>query len=234
MQLYNYSLSFRGENIIMDLQISKKIIYESLKGEGFIPISNKRLLVEDRGFYLIVVESVPLRKVGFLLDIGVKFLWSTYYGISYDYSAGNDTRINVQSNPLGAILFESNTIDTDIRQLLTDARKKIVEYRELSSFDVLKTKIEAQNDFEKSIHSDYEEIDVSLAVVKMFSGEHAAAKKILLAAAKYNEVAVSLLEHFDNIESFRSELISIINNCRKMMSCTRKLPLPPVSLLWSD
>lgn len=217
----------------MDLQISKKIIYESLKGEGFVPISNKRLLVEDRGFYLIVVESVPLRKVGFLLDIGVKFLWSTYYDISYDYSA-EGTRINVQSNPLGAILFESNTIDTDIRQLLTDAHKKIVEYRELSSFDVLKTKIEAQNDFEKSIHSDYEEIDVSLAVVKMFSGEHAAAKKILLAAAKYNEVAVSLLEHFDNIESFRSELISIINNCRKMMSCTRKLPLAPIALLEFD
>lgn len=167
----------------MDLQISKKIIYESLKGEGFVPISNKRLLVEDRGFYLIAVESVPLRKVGFLLDIGVKFLWSTYYGISYDYSA-EGTRINVQSNPLGAILFENNTIDTDIRQLLTDAHKKIVEYRELSSFDVLKTKIEAQNDFEKSIHSDYEEIDVSLAVVKMFSGEHAAAKKNLACCSK--------------------------------------------------
>lgn len=59
-------------------------------------------------------------------------------------------------------------------------------------------------------------------------------KKILLAAAKYNEVAVSLLEHFDNIESFRSELISIISNCRKMMSCTRKLPLAPIALLGFD
>lgn len=66
---------------------------------------------------MIVVEIVPLRKEGFFLNVGVKFLWTAYFDISYDYS-NNDIRINVPNNPLGAVLFDSPSVDYEIEYIM--------------------------------------------------------------------------------------------------------------------
>ena len=52
----------------MNLQSSKKTIFSFLKDKNFLSTANKRIFVQDCGFYLIVVEIVPLRKEGFFLN----------------------------------------------------------------------------------------------------------------------------------------------------------------------
>ena len=216
----------------MNLQSSKKTIFSFLKDKNFLSTANKRIFVQDCGFYLIVVEIVPLRKEGFFLNVGVKFLWTAYFDISYDYS-NSDIRINVPNNPLGAVLFDSPSVDYEIEYIMREAQDRIVEYQGMKDFNTFRLKIENRNDFAKKANPNLKKVDVSLAITKMFSGETLNSLEILHEAAQNNEVAQELLLHCDDLALFHDGLINIINSCRSVMSTKFKLILNPISVLWS-
>lgn len=218
----------------MNVQDVKNMFSYRLKEMNFMPSANKRLFIQDRGFYLIVVEIVPWHNQGFMLNVGVKFMWSSYYDISYDYSDGDirvygDTDFSADT---GVILFDNPKLECDINQMKYKIQQKVLLYQELDSFELFTHKIKNRNDFIKNANPGFEKRDVSLAIIKIFSGDFSGAEEILCAASAKNSVAAQLNEHCDSIEHFQNELIKIINQCRYELSGKLKITLDPVSEIW--
>lgn len=216
----------------MDNQEVKKYFSCHLKANGFVPNSGNRLFVKDLGFYLIVVEIVPFQQgAGILLDVGVKFLWCDNDFITYDYS-NNNIRINVCDHPLGALVFDDPNVELKLKTLMDDAMVKINEYHELKDFNCFFDRIKNRDDAVKYLNKDFEKRDVDLAIAKMFAGETADAKEILLLASVHNPSAARLLKKCDDLDLFQNELIDIINNCKNMMTKKFKKSLKPIQSIW--
>lgn len=216
----------------MDFKSVKEFMYSELKPMGFMPISSKRILIKDGGFYLTVVEIQPVRKEAFLLNEGVKFLWTSDDGILYDYADGCG-RIIAKGSPFGAVFYDDPSANMRIEQMIKELKEQIVKYQELKNLDTFHFKIENRDDFTKHANPNFEQRDVSLAIAKMFLGQVPQAKKILHTASDRSMIARKLLEHCDNIESFHNELVGIINNCREQMSLRFKTTLDPISAVWT-
>ena len=217
----------------MDEKSSKQFISSFFKERGLRATARKRVFVQDCEFYLIVAEIQPaVGKEGILLNVGVKFLWSNYYEISYDYSSG-DCRINVPNDPLGALFWDNPNAELILDRLLNDGMDQIIEYRKLQDFDTFLYKIKNRNDFVQRANANFEKIDESLAIGKMFNGEFQEALTILQAASPKNEVALKLLENCNDIELFKCTLINIINNCRSAMAKKLKISLEPIDSIWN-
>ena len=216
----------------MDPQSSKKLIASFLKDRGFFGTASKNIFIKDCGFYLILVESRPVwNGLGMNLDVGVKFMWSDYYGITYDYSNG-DSRVNVPDHPLGAVIFEEPSAEQKLYSLLNDGVQRAVEYQNLEDFDTFRYKIETRNDFVRRANAGHEKKDIDLAIAKMFSGDSSKAAEILKNASVISEVARRLFDKCHDIEAFRAELMDIINNCRSIMSKKFKRKLAPINSIW--
>ena len=216
----------------MDSQSSKKLIATFMKERGFLGTASKNIFIKDCGFYLIVVESRPVwNGLGMNLDVGVTFMWSNYYGITYDYSNG-DTRVNVPNHPLGAIIFEEPGAEQKLYSLLSDGMQRAAEYQNLMDFDTFRYKIETRRDFVCIANPGHEKKDLDLAIAKMFSGDALKSMEILQNASVNSEVARRLLDKSHDIEAFRAELMDIINNCRSMMSKKFKRKLAPINSIW--
>ena len=217
------------ENSI-DFKSTKRLFNDWLKEKGFISIYNKRIFLQDYGYYMIVVELVPLRDEGFMVDIGVKLLWSTYYDISYDYSNGY-TRVCGFINH-GMVRYDSANLESEINLLKADAIGKIESYKNLENFNTFKYSIENRDDSTQRLNPGFEKRDVSRAIAKMFSGDPAGAMSILFEGSINNPVARRLRENYDSIKQFHDELITIINECRQGMSKKFKISLAPISRIW--
>ena len=183
----------------------------------------------DCGFYLIVFESQPMwgSNIVTFINLGVKFLWSNYYGITYDYSFEGD-RIYVPDHPVGALMFDEPDADVKLDRLLEDALVKITEYLKLQNFDIFLDRIENRDDFVKRANKDYEKRDTDLAIGKMFAGDKSGALEIFRNGAQYNEVSQRLLDNSGDMETFQKELLHIINNCRSELSSKLKIKLNPI------
>ena len=218
----------------MDLQSSKKSISSFFKERGFVQTSSKRILVQDHGFFLIVIEYQPVGgNMGFILRVAIKFLWSTFYAISYDYPRSNNS-ILVPGSPICAILFDNPDADLLFNRLLDDAMVKIREYQELKNFSGFKNAIKTRYDYCASFAPQYVgSEDVSSAIVKMLSGETEEAVEILRLESEHREVARRLFANCNDIEQFQSELINIINNCRSELSSKLKIKLNPIESVWN-
>lgn len=217
----------------MDAKSAKQTISSLVIGNGFVPNSGKRLFVKDFGFYAIVVEIITMRdSVGLYLNVGVKFFWQVRDHITYDYSDG-DSRIDVRNHPLGALMFDDLDADFKLITLIKDAMEKIRKYHELQDFDTLYDRIKNRNDSLIYLNRNYQKRDEDLAIVKMYKGEISDAKEILANAAVHNPTAQRLLEKTDSLESFESELIDVINECRSMMTKKFKNSLKPIDKIWS-
>ena len=213
---------------------AKKIFGTWLKDKDFLSTHNNRIYLQDHGFYLTVFEISPLHNSGFVLDMGIKFMWSSYYGISYDYS-DCDTRVcsGYSFNAgMGAVFFDDANIGDEINLLKADAIKKIESYKEIENFETFKYKIENRDDFAKRANPGFEKRDVSLAIIKMFTEDRVSAEKILDEGAIKNPVALRLSKNDISKEVFRNELIAIINECRSAMSDEHCIDLPPITQLW--
>lgn len=217
----------------MDSNSSKEYISAFLKERGFLSTSSKRIFVQDCGFYLIAFEIQPMwGSLGLLINLGVKFLWSNFYVITYDYSFG-DNRINVPDHPMGALMFDDPNADVKLDGLLEDAWVKITEYLKLQNFDIFLDRIENRNDFVRRANKDHEKRDTDLAIGKMFAGDKSGALEIFRNDAEYNEVSQRLLDNSGDMETFQKELLDIINNCRGMMASKLKIKLAPIESVWN-
>ncbi len=217
----------------MNYQDAKKIVraYLIKQNTDILPIKRNSVFLMDCGFYVIIVGMVPWYGAGFLLDVAVKLLWTKYDGLIYTYSNG-DARLNVPDHPLGAIDLESPQVEQKIDQLMQDAQVAISEYRELRDFDTFKYKIENRKDFIQIANPGFEKRDISLTIAKMFSGDQAKALEILHTASEGNEDARVLLENSENLVSFQTGLLALINYCRGEMAKKYKIKLPPITTLW--
>ena len=223
----------------MDKKSSKEIISSFFKDKGFVSTSSKRLFFQDCGFYLIIVEIIPVGgNLGLLLNVGVMHLWSTYYGIVYNHPTdGGCQRIHVLDHPLGALMFDNPNADSILNQLMVRAMKEINKYRELRNFSVFKKEMEIAKDYLATFNPGDEKKDLSIAISHMFSGEASKAAEILHTAytdCQTREVEHRLLEKCGDIESFQETLLDIVNNCRKMLSKKYKVKLEPITYLWNS
>lgn len=213
----------------MDIKNVRQSVGEALAPLGFQSASRKGLLIKDCGFYLILAQTAPIRKEGFLFDIGVMFLWTAHSDFVYDYACG-DTRINAKDDPLGAVWFDDPPAvrDAKIGQILDEARGKIDIYRQLSDMSVLKYRLENRNDFMKLANPGLGNRDISLGIAKMYTGEKARAAEILAQAAKQNPAAAELYQFCDNDVVFYDTLIHLINRCRSMLAKKYRISLDPI------
>ena len=204
-----------------------------LESKGFVRTSNINLFIKDQGFYLIVAELQPHKPLGgFFFNLGVKFLWSESDAISYDYSSG-DTRVYGQekpTNPLGAILYDSSTIDEEIRYMMSEANKRIDEYMVLSDMQVLVDRLSTRKDFVAMANSGFEKRDVSLGIALTMCGRGAEAKEIFNNASEHNSVAVALSQSCLEQERFVQDLVRIINSLRTKLSAKLKVKLDEIHI----
>ena len=121
-----------------------------LEPKGFKQASPKSLFVKDQGFYFIVASLTPHKALaGFFFDLAVKFLWSSHEDISYDYALG-DSRVYGQEDPnptLGGILFNSESLESELAYMMKEADKRIDAYMALADRTVLLKCLENRNDF---------------------------------------------------------------------------------------
>lgn len=205
-----------------------------LQGKGFVHTSNPNLFIKDQGFYLIVAELQPYKPLGgFFFNVGVKFLWSESDSISYDYSSGN-TRVYGQEDPtptLGAILYDSSSIDTEMNYMMSEANKRIDEYEELTSPPILLDRLLTRKDFVMTANPGYEKRDVSLGISLVWRGRRTEAKEIFENASKYNPVAIILLQSCFDRERLNQDLLNVINRLRKKLSVKLKVKLDEIACL---
>ena len=136
-----HHLSEFGENDMKYTDLLRKIT-EIVFVHGFTKTINKRVFLKDCGFFGIITEIQPFRNYGVFINIGVKFFWSDYYNVNYDYSS-DSIRISEKTSisPLGALMFDSPTFNKEFEQTTVLLEQKIDEYSRLVFVDEFCQKI---------------------------------------------------------------------------------------------
>ena len=232
----------------------KKRLEPWFKDRGFISNSGQRLWFEDNGFYLTVAEIQPIIGRGFILNMGVSFLWNDSFSGGYDYSFG-DIGVYVPNALFGAVSFDSPAFENDLCFVLEECNKRIRFYRELKQLDTLDERLNNRNDNAVLVNKDFKKWDKSHAITRMLLGDTETATQILTNdISRYNEyisanfigqddiikekcddfISKRLLDCIDNRDDFKKLLIDIINNCRRDFSIKKRLKLNDIDSLFND
>lgn len=227
-------LSKLGENDMKYSDILRKIT-GIVFFHGFTKTINKRVFLKDCGFFGIITEIQPFRNYGVFISIGVKFFWSDYYNVNYDYSRDN-IRISEKTSisPLGALMFDSPTFNIELEQTTVLLEQKIDEYSRLVFVEEFCQMIYERRDFVAVANPDFKNKDVSLAIVNMILGRSEMAFAILKNGSIDNHIASQLLDHTNDIADFIRVLTILINNCRLNLAKNLGVVLEPINALWSD
>ncbi len=216
----------------MNLTSVIKNFKEWLSERNFVQTRNKKIFIKDQRFYLIIVEIQPFYKIGFFLNVGVKFLWSSSTYMSYDYTIG-DSRIYSNTNvdeTLGAILFDSCSFEKELCYIKNEADKRIQEYQKLTDFLYLEECLVNRNDFTKRANRGYSKRDMDLASVKIIIGNLIGVDEIINNAKNRHSVAKMLFPICDDLKSMRITLNKLVNDIRKNMSEEYKIQLINIEL----
>ena len=215
----------------MDIKDITKRIKTWLEPKGFVQVSNKRLFVKDKGFYLIVASVHPHKALdGFCFDLAVKFLWSTSEDISYDYTVG-DSSVYGQEDPnptLGAILYDSARFEEEIAFLMNEANSRIEVYESLSNHQVLLECLQNRKDFVSIANRDFDKRDKAKAIALVLCGRASEAQEIFVNNSPYDSVSERFVNSCLNYEDFERELLDVVNNLRRRLSTKMKIKLEDI------
>ena len=191
----------------------KKRLAPWFKQHGLISGCNKRIWFEDNGFYLTVIEIQPCKGMGFIINVGVNFLWKEFFGVSYDF-AMKDIEVAVPNAPFGAVLFDSEKFEAELEHVLSETEKRIALYRELKDSSVLDKRLEGRCDAIVFMNKDFLKKDTSRGITRALLGDIKTASEILLNDSSENRVAKLLYGLLDSDDDFKNALRQIIANCR--------------------
>ncbi len=200
----------------------KKRLAPWLRQRGFISGNNRRILFEDNGFYLTVVEIQPCKGMGFIINVGVNFLWKEFYGVSYDY-AMKDIEITVPNAPFGAVLFDSENFEAELAYVLSEAENRIDFYRELKDISILDKRLESRCDAIVFMNKDFLKKDSSRGITRALLGDIQTASELLLNDSAENRVAKTLYKLLDDTNEFKKALRQIITDCRSNFEIAQKI-----------
>lgn len=215
----------------MDIKDITKRIKTWLEPKGFVQVSNKRLFVKDKGFYLIVASVHPHKALdGFCFDLAVKFLWSTSEDISYDYTVG-DSSVYGQEDPnptLSAILYDSARLEEEIAFLMNEANSRIEVYESLFNHQVLLDRLQNRKDFVSIANRDFDKRDKAKAVALVLCGRASEAHELFVNNSPYDSVSERFANSCLNYEDFERELLDVVNNLRRRLSTKMKIKLEDI------
>ena len=217
------------------IDIIKKQLAPWFLARGFVSNTKKRIWIRDDGFYLTFFEIQPYYGDGFFLNIGIKFLWSNYFDVSYDFNIG-DSRIDVQSEPMTELIFfESPKLTQEIVMLLQNADLRAQTYSNLKQLDFLLESLRNRKDFVAVANKGHSERDLDRAIAEVFAGNIAKAKCLLQNNDSFypNPIAKKLLETCEDKKAFQAELLQIINTCREGVAQKLKIQLSPIDVVFS-
>lgn len=202
-----------------------------LEPKGFKQTSNKSVFVKDQGFYFIVASLSPHKAMsGFFFDLAVKFLWSTYEDISYDYTLG-DSRVYGQEDPnptLGGILYNSENLESELAYLMNEADKRIDAYISLADCNVLLKSLENRNDFVSIVNKDFDKRDKSKAVALVLCDRAIEAQGIFRNDSQYDFVSECFSKSCLSYDEFMRDLLNIVNSLRRRLEIKLKIKLEDI------
>ncbi len=215
----------------MDIKDIAERIKAWLEPKGFIQTRNKKLFIKDKGFYLIVALVHPHKALdGFCFDLAVKFLWSTSDVISYDYTVG-DSSVYGQEDPtqtLGAILYNSENLDSEINYMMQEADKRINVYESLSDHQILLDRMQSRNDFISIVNRDFDKRDKAKAIAMVLRDQAADAREIFINNSPYDTVSELLAKSCVSFDAFVGDLLKVINASRIRLAAKLKVKLEPI------
>ena len=200
-----------------------KIFTPQLKELGLITKPRKRLWLDDNGLFVIVVDFQPLYNEGFLLNVGVKFMWYDPKYISYDYEY-EYSRILIPHSPIQEVLFyNSPTFDRDIEYMKEKLNEKIEILRQMKDSDILYDRLlNRKSSLNPTLAA------VNLGVAAMLSGKENIALNIFNEFAAQSEIAAECLCNCENSETFKKYICARANRVRNEFSSIHKYPLPEI------
>ena len=217
------------------IDIIKKQLAPWFLERGFVSNAQKRIWIRDDGFYLTFFEIQPYYDDGFFLNIGIKFLWSSYFDVSYDFNIG-DSRIDAQSEPMTELIFfESPKLTQEIAMLLQNADQRAKTYSDLKKLDFLLESLRSRRDFIAVANKGHSERDLDRAVAEIYANNFSKAKYLLQNNDAFypNPIAKKLLETCEDKTVFQTELLQIINACRDGVAQKLKIKLPPIDVVFA-
>ena len=191
----------------------KKRLAPWFMSHGLVSGCNKRIWFEDNGFYLTVVEIQPCKGMGFIINVGVNFLWKEFFGVSYDFAI-KDIEVTVPNALFGAVMFDSENFEAELEYVLSETEKRIALYRELKDISVLDKRLESRCDAIVFMNKDFLKKDTSRGITRALLGDIKTASEILLNDSAENRVAKLLYGLLGSDDDFKKALRQIISNCR--------------------
>ena len=205
----------------------KKYFAPFLKEWGMMPICNKRLWVDDNGYFLITAELQPLRSEGFFFNMGVTFLWWKSESACYHFSHP-DTRVLVRENQLMEVYFyDSPTFEEDLHLLMKLAFERLQYYRNLRSLNFAIYALRNRRDLLYcQYHENCNENDIHLGILQMLDGDATSATCVFNNRKEQSRISRILLEHISSKEDFEAFLLQSANDARKSFSEKYHVLLP--------
>ena len=207
----------------------KKYFAPFFKEWGMMPIRNKRLWIDDNGYFLIVAEFQPLRAEAFFFNMAVHFSLVKREDIAYNFYHP-DSRILVRKDQLmGAYLYDSPTFEEDLHLLTQQVFEKLQFYRNLRSLDFA---IQALRNRRDLLYFQYREKcnenDIYLGILQMLDGDANSAARVFNNRKEQAPISLVLLEHITSKEDFEAFILQGVNDTRKNLSKKYHIPLPSI------
>lgn len=197
---------------------------------GLIGNHNRRIWMDDNGFYFTVAELEPLYGDGFFLNLDVEILWRNEPGCQH-FSDRISPRILVEHSPIPEVLFfDAPTYEEDLTAMMRDCETKLFDYRKMRDPRMFAERLAVRRDLFYCLHkNNCNDVDVDLAVAEMLNGNTDRAVRILRNTSADSALAAELLEYCGDADAFRGLLLEKINATRSYYRLHKKYCLSDVT-----
>lgn len=129
-------------------KVIKKVAKEILAPLGMFQKGQSRCWLDDNGWYIIQVEFQPSAwSKGACLNVGISFLWEKSEALSdtlsFDYGYRENKHVEFNGN--------EDDFYSEMLELSTYAKEKVLYYRKFSDISVCKTQLETIADVKNSL-----------------------------------------------------------------------------------